>query len=259
MLPSPSRATILHDITSRQWLAAGRRLGIAPRVRAAPGRLVAQCPAAPVAPDRAHPTRLLRPDAATPAQDTGARAEPRRHRERRVGRCTARTNGTACWSRHSGGIAAFALFFGVNLMNPRWMAFGDVRLSLVFGFGLAWVSPMALCPGLPLRQHSGSRRRRRSDRPPPSGSQISPALRPLHGTRCRAGPAPLELGRKRAGCRRGRSQNLDVVRLVALSTGSDGELHGRSRFDAVAGVSLDLRMVDEEVFAATVLDEPVAT
>ena len=32
----------------------------------------------------------------------------------------------------------------VNLMNPRWMAFGDVRLSLVFGFGLAWVSPMAL-------------------------------------------------------------------------------------------------------------------
>ncbi len=43
-----------------------------------------------------------------------------------------------------GGLAAFALFFLVNLMNPRWMAFGDVRLSLVFGFGLAWVSPMAL-------------------------------------------------------------------------------------------------------------------
>jgi leader peptidase (prepilin peptidase) / N-methyltransferase len=43
-----------------------------------------------------------------------------------------------------GGLAAFALFFGINLMNPRWMAFGDVRLSLVFGFGLAWVSPMAL-------------------------------------------------------------------------------------------------------------------
>jgi leader peptidase (prepilin peptidase)/N-methyltransferase len=36
------------------------------------------------------------------------------------------------------------LFFAVNLMNPRWMAFGDVRLSLVFGFGLAWVSPTAL-------------------------------------------------------------------------------------------------------------------
>jgi leader peptidase (prepilin peptidase) / N-methyltransferase len=43
-----------------------------------------------------------------------------------------------------GGLAAFALFFVVNLMNPRWMAFGDVRLALVFGFGLAWVSPMAL-------------------------------------------------------------------------------------------------------------------
>ena len=46
-----------------------------------------------------------------------------------------------------GGTAAFALFFVVNLMNPRWMAFGDVRLSLVFGFGLAWVSPTALLQG----------------------------------------------------------------------------------------------------------------
>jgi leader peptidase (prepilin peptidase) / N-methyltransferase len=43
-----------------------------------------------------------------------------------------------------GALSAFALFFAVNLMNPRWMAFGDVRLSLVFGFGLAWLSPMAL-------------------------------------------------------------------------------------------------------------------
>jgi leader peptidase (prepilin peptidase)/N-methyltransferase len=43
-----------------------------------------------------------------------------------------------------GGIISFALFFIVNLMNPRWMAFGDVRLSLVFGFGLAWVSPIDL-------------------------------------------------------------------------------------------------------------------
>jgi leader peptidase (prepilin peptidase)/N-methyltransferase len=43
-----------------------------------------------------------------------------------------------------GGLAAFALFFAVNLMNPRWTAFGDVRLSLVFGFGLAWVSATAL-------------------------------------------------------------------------------------------------------------------
>jgi leader peptidase (prepilin peptidase)/N-methyltransferase len=56
--------------------------------------------------------------------------------------------GTGEWHRFLvaavGGIAAFALFFAVNLMNPRWVAFGDVRLSLVFGFGLAWVSPTAL-------------------------------------------------------------------------------------------------------------------
>ncbi len=32
-------------------------------------------------------------------------------------------------------------------MNPRWMAFGDVRLSLVVGFGLAWISPIALLEG----------------------------------------------------------------------------------------------------------------
>jgi leader peptidase (prepilin peptidase)/N-methyltransferase len=46
-----------------------------------------------------------------------------------------------------GGVAFFALFFVINLMNPRWMAFGDVRLSLVVGFGLAWVSPVALLEG----------------------------------------------------------------------------------------------------------------
>ena len=39
---------------------------------------------------------------------------------------------------------SFMLFFIVNLINPRWLAFGDVRLSLVFGFGLAWVSPIDL-------------------------------------------------------------------------------------------------------------------
>jgi leader peptidase (prepilin peptidase)/N-methyltransferase len=47
-----------------------------------------------------------------------------------------------------GGAAFFALFFVINLMNPRWMAFGDVRLSLVVGFGLAWVSWIALIEGL---------------------------------------------------------------------------------------------------------------
>lgn len=47
-----------------------------------------------------------------------------------------------------GGLAFFALFFLINLMNPRWLAFGDVRLSLVVGFGLAWVSWVALIEGL---------------------------------------------------------------------------------------------------------------
>jgi leader peptidase (prepilin peptidase)/N-methyltransferase len=46
-----------------------------------------------------------------------------------------------------GGLAFFALFFVMNLVNPRWLAFGDVRLSLVVGFGLAWVSPIALLEG----------------------------------------------------------------------------------------------------------------
>lgn len=55
---------------------------------------------------------------------------------------------SGAWERFSqaslGGLISFALFFIVNLMNPRWMAFGDVRLSFVFGFGLAWVSPIDL-------------------------------------------------------------------------------------------------------------------
>ena len=46
-----------------------------------------------------------------------------------------------------GGAVFFALFLIINLMNPRWLAFGDVRLSLVVGFGLAWVSPVALLEG----------------------------------------------------------------------------------------------------------------
>jgi leader peptidase (prepilin peptidase)/N-methyltransferase len=47
-----------------------------------------------------------------------------------------------------GGSAFFMLFLVMNLMNPRWLAFGDVRLSLVVGFGLAWVNWVALIEGL---------------------------------------------------------------------------------------------------------------
>ncbi len=43
-----------------------------------------------------------------------------------------------------GAFVFFAVFLVINLMNPRWMAFGDVRLSFVVGFALAWVSPIAL-------------------------------------------------------------------------------------------------------------------
>jgi leader peptidase (prepilin peptidase) / N-methyltransferase len=46
-----------------------------------------------------------------------------------------------------GGLVFFTVFLVINLMNPRWMAFGDVRLSLVVGFGLAWISPIALLEG----------------------------------------------------------------------------------------------------------------
>ena len=45
------------------------------------------------------------------------------------------------------GAAFFALLFVMNLVNPRWIAFGDVRLSLVVGFALAWVSLVALLEG----------------------------------------------------------------------------------------------------------------
>ncbi len=46
-----------------------------------------------------------------------------------------------------GALIFFAVFLAFNLINPRWIAFGDVRLSLVVGFGLAWISPVALLEG----------------------------------------------------------------------------------------------------------------
>jgi leader peptidase (prepilin peptidase)/N-methyltransferase len=55
-----------------------------------------------------------------------------------------------------GGLALFGLFFVMNLMNPRWMGFGDVRLSLVVGFGLAWVGATALLEGFFLANALGA-------------------------------------------------------------------------------------------------------
>jgi len=40
-----------------------------------------------------------------------------------------------------------ALFFAINLINPAWISFGDVRLAPVVGLGLAWINPMALVEG----------------------------------------------------------------------------------------------------------------
>ena len=37
------------------------------------------------------------------------------------------------------GMTAFAIFFTLNFLNPKWMAFGDVRLAGVIGLGLGWL------------------------------------------------------------------------------------------------------------------------
>jgi leader peptidase (prepilin peptidase) / N-methyltransferase len=47
-----------------------------------------------------------------------------------------------------GGLAAFAVFFVLNLVYPKGMAFGDVRLSGVIGLYLGWIGPKTLFLGL---------------------------------------------------------------------------------------------------------------
>ncbi|HWE67013.1 MAG TPA: hypothetical protein VG298_10255 [Acidimicrobiales bacterium] len=58
---------------------------------------------------------------------------------------------TGDWHRAAGaalgGAGLFALLLTFNLLNPAWMAFGDVRLAPAVGLGLAWISPMALVEG----------------------------------------------------------------------------------------------------------------
>ena len=39
------------------------------------------------------------------------------------------------------GAGAFAAFFTLNFINPRWLGFGDVRLALLMGVGLGWLGP----------------------------------------------------------------------------------------------------------------------
>jgi leader peptidase (prepilin peptidase)/N-methyltransferase len=46
-----------------------------------------------------------------------------------------------------GAVGFFLVLFMMNLMNPRWMAFGDVRLGLAVGFGLSWIGVSAIFEG----------------------------------------------------------------------------------------------------------------
>jgi leader peptidase (prepilin peptidase)/N-methyltransferase len=46
-----------------------------------------------------------------------------------------------------GAAGFFLLLFMMNLMNPRWLAFGDVRLGLAVGFGLSWIGISAIFEG----------------------------------------------------------------------------------------------------------------
>ena len=96
-----------------------------------------------------------------------------------------------------GGLAFFALFFVINLMNPRWMAFGDVRLSLVVGFGLAWVSPIALLEGFFLANLLAAVIGFGADRCAPGRARLGGALRFLPRPRRGPGARHLELGLRR--------------------------------------------------------------
>ena len=50
---------------------------------------------------------------------------------------------TGEWSRlgvaAASGLVAFGAFFALNFINPKWMGFGDVRLSAVIGLSLGWL------------------------------------------------------------------------------------------------------------------------
>jgi leader peptidase (prepilin peptidase)/N-methyltransferase len=50
---------------------------------------------------------------------------------------------------------AFALFFAINFVNPRWLGFGDVRLMAVIGLVLGWFGPLYLLVALLAANASG--------------------------------------------------------------------------------------------------------
>ncbi len=43
---------------------------------------------------------------------------------------------------------SFALFFALNVINPKWLGFGDVRLAAVIGLVLGWLGVPQLLVGL---------------------------------------------------------------------------------------------------------------
>lgn len=59
---------------------------------------------------------------------------------------------TGAWSRlgtaAACAAAAFAVFFLLNLVNPRWLGFGDVRLAGLIGLVLGWLGPAEVIVGL---------------------------------------------------------------------------------------------------------------
>jgi leader peptidase (prepilin peptidase)/N-methyltransferase len=46
------------------------------------------------------------------------------------------------------GLVAFAVFFTLNFLNPRWLGFGDVRLTGVIGLVLGWLGLPYVLVGL---------------------------------------------------------------------------------------------------------------
>jgi leader peptidase (prepilin peptidase)/N-methyltransferase len=53
------------------------------------------------------------------------------------------------------GAGAFALFFLLNAVNPKWLGFGDVRLAAVIGLLLGWLGLAYLILGLLVANLSG--------------------------------------------------------------------------------------------------------
>jgi leader peptidase (prepilin peptidase)/N-methyltransferase len=46
------------------------------------------------------------------------------------------------------GAVAFGAFLSLNLINPAWMGFGDVRLAAVIGVALGWLGPRCVLDGI---------------------------------------------------------------------------------------------------------------